>query len=258
MDPVADDIIAQNILGWSLYAHDQAAWHGSDAVIPLLERDAETANDRVTVYIAEETPDGWRVGFGRLAADSSAFLVAYEAVLDQAFRVDSAMTYDDPVARKGFMRDAALARDAAVAQFEAPYQIQYNTAVVPTLDSLIHVYILPSQPDPLVYYVGGDVRVVYDPKTGEASEPLLLHEGIRTYDLRDDPQVRTFMEVDTLPLGVPSATDVFYAMSRPGPEDDPYAVRPVHRIVTLDYQFLLGPRGTVSFDRVQPDTDKSP
>lgn len=245
-EDIATKIIRANILGWSLYAYDQAAWHGTDAVMPLVQADPEQADARVRGYVVEEMETGWRVAFGRLSADSSAFLSAYEGVLDSASQVVSAEAFDVPIERTGFLLDAFIARSLAFERYEKPFEVTYNTAVLPAPDGGLYAYVLPAQPAFNAYYVGADVRYRYDPESRALTDSTRLHDGIIAYDLREEPLINTFMQVDTLPLGVPSGTDVFYAMSRPSAPSES-GMKPIHRIETSTHVFQMGPRGTVAF-----------
>ena len=227
-----------NRLGFLLYAYDQAAWHGSDAVVPLF--DNETLSDLVSGYIVEEVPEGWRVGFGRLAADSSVFLAAYESVLDTSYAVLSAVAHPQPARRSGFARDAKMAAEAASRAFTPVEDVRHNTAVLPGPGGTLYAYVLPAQPDHLVYYVGGDVRYTYDPATATIVEETPLHRTMQVFDLRENTEAITFMSA--VLTQAPTETDVFYAISRPGLPDNP-ASRPSHYVMTSDWVYFLGPDG---------------
>lgn len=225
-------------LGKLLFAYDQAAWHGTDAVAPLF--DQATLQDRVHGYVAEAIEGGWRVGFGRLSADEEAFLVEYEAELDSEYAVLDAEAYKKPTRRTGFMRDAMLARNAAVERFEPMAEIQHNTAVLPAPDGQLYAYVLPSQPEHLVYYVGGDVRYTFDPDEEAVVAETPLHTTILTFDLREDPQAITY--ASAVLTDAPTETDVFYAISRPGLPDTP-AQQASHYVFAGGWVYFLGPDG---------------
>ena len=93
--PAQADLDEVTRLGRMLYGYDQAAWHGTDAVLPVMERDGVPMDGTGSVrgYIAEPTATGWRLAFGKLSADSAAFHVAYEAILDSAHVVTSVENY---------------------------------------------------------------------------------------------------------------------------------------------------------------------
>src|SRR5438552_15818249 len=65
--------------GKLLAAYDQAAWHATDALLPL-HLDSAAAL-RAGLMIAVERPEGnWTVLFGRLTPAADTFYVAYEAL----------------------------------------------------------------------------------------------------------------------------------------------------------------------------------
>ena len=122
-----------NRLGHLLYAYDQAAWHGTDAVMPLFDPDPEALQERVAGYVVESIPEGWRVGFGRLSPDSSAFLAAYESVLDTSYAVISAQEYGQRCPPQRILpRCHARPRCRHGTRFTTRRaEVQHNTAVLP-------------------------------------------------------------------------------------------------------------------------------
>ena len=229
-----------NRLGRMLYAYDQAAWHGTDAVMSLLQADGERVQERVQGYVAEPEGSGWRVSFGRLSADSSAFAVAYEARLDSVYAMVGAQSHPEPIDRTGFPLDAARALAAVAPRFSPPEMVRYNTAVLPAPGGRVYVYHLPAQPAVGMYYVGGDVRYTYDPVTHDVIDEKPLHQTLFTFDLRDHPDAIT-MSSAVLTDG-PTETDVFYALSRPSrPEEEGAS----HYVTTDEEVFLLNHSGII-------------
>jgi hypothetical protein len=239
-DPNPDALEEIDRLGDLLFRYDQAAWHGTDAAMPMLERDADSLHVRTAGYIVERLPMGWRIAFGRVSADSSSFLVAYEASLDSAYTiVDTAAHY--PMRREqGFLLSAMLARDAAVARFTPLLETRHNTAVLPGPDGTLYVYVLPSQPEWNVYIVGGDARYTFDIATGAITEERTLHAGYQVFDLRDVPNALTSGPAH--PSGLPVETDVFYSLSRPGTDPDNEAI-PNHYVFSDDWVFFVSKDG---------------
>ena len=171
-----------------------------------------------------------------MAPDSSAFLLAYETVLDSEYKTLRADEHVPAAAETGFFLDAMRARDAAMAQFVPPIQARYNTAVLPGPDGTFYVYLLPAQPATDVFVVGDDVRYTYDAGLGAVVDERRLHDGHRVYDLRRAPGQTTYGRA----VGVaPVETDVFYARSRPALSPDSLT----HLVVTDDRVFLLTRRG---------------
>jgi len=227
-------------LGRQLYGVDQAAWHGTDAVMPLMERDGAIRQDGtgpVRGYVAKPAGSGWLVAFGRLNADSSAFHVAYEASLDSTHAVTDVRAYSEPKVDTGFYRDASLGVAAAIARF-AFQNVTYNFPVLPGPDGTLYVYVIPAQPAIDVYYLGGDARFSFDPKTSAVVETP-LHASMMTMDLREPGAGSSFSSA--VLTEIPTETDVFYALSRPRPVD----LQAPHYVMTQDWVFLIGHSGEI-------------
>lgn len=210
--PDSAGIDEANRLGRMLYAYDQAAWHGSDAVMALLRADPTQTQERVRGYVVEPEADGWRVSFGRLSADSAAFLSAFEAHLDSGYVSQRAEVHPDPVRRTGFPREAMRALTAATARFVPSVRVAYNSAVLPAPDGRIYVYLLPAQPAMNVYHVGADVRYTFDSASGSIVEETPLHRALNTFDFRKQPSASTFSTA--VLTDIPTETDVFFAVSQ--------------------------------------------
>lgn len=238
------EIAEMNRLGALLHAYDQAAWHGSDAIMPLVRND-DHLHDRVEGYVVEQTEVGWQVGFGRLTEDGSAFAVALEVVLDEEYGVLDAVSFDDPDLRTGFYRVAMAARNRANARFDPPEQVMYNTAVIPGPTGSIYIYFLPAQPAHRVYYLGGDVRYTYDPASDTIIAEKPLHSGMLTIDLRGDHSPASM--ATAVLTDIPTETDVFYARSRPAPEGGLAG----HYVITQDWVFVLDSSGIVEYMTVE-------
>lgn len=228
-----------NRLGTLLHKYDQAAWHGTDAVMSLIQAD-DDLDVRVAGYVVEQTAKGWMVGFGRLKHDGLTFAVAYESVLDSEYNVLRAVSYDEPEGRVGFYQTAMVARDSAMARFNPPGQVTYNTAVIPMSDQSIYVYVMPAQPAQRVYHLGGDYRYTFDLSTESIVEEKRLHSTVLTFDLRADPPPATIASAVLTEL--PTETDVFYARSRPAPAEGQAS----HYVLTEDWVFVLDSTGVVA------------
>jgi hypothetical protein len=237
-DPVA--LAEANRLGHLLFAYDQAAWHGTDAATTMLEQDADSLNVRVAGYVVERLPEGWRIAFGTVSADSSSFLVAYEAVLDSTYAVVDTAAHYPSRPEQGFLLTAMRARDAAVARFVPLLQTRHNTAVLPGPDGTLYVYVMPSQPEWDVYIVGADTRYTYDVATGAITDVRTLHEGYQVFDLRENPNALTSGPAHS--SGLPVETDVFYSLSRSGTDPDNAAI-PNHYLFSDDWVFFVSKDG---------------
>lgn len=237
--PDASAISEVNRLGALLHAYDQAAWHGTDAVMPMLQDDTEL-DVRVRGYVVKQTNEGWAVGFGRLTEDGSAFAVAFEAVLDETYTALEAVAYTQAERRTGFYHRAMVARDSAMARFEPPEPVTYNTAVIPGSNEVLYVYLLPAQPEVRVYNLGADHRYTFDLNTNTITESKRLHNAILTLDLRADPPPVSF--ASAVLTDIPTETDVFYARSRPPAADG----KVNHYVMTEAWVFMLDSTGIIA------------
>lgn len=244
-DPDTASIAEANRVGHLLFSYDQAAWHGTDAVMALARNEGDRYVATVRGYAVEPDGDGWRVSFGRLTPDSSAALVSYEARLDAGFAATGAESFATPVLRSGFVHDALRAQ--AAISFTPPMPtppepFRYNSATLPGEGGRVVVYFLPAQPDTGVYYIGADVRYTVDPERGSVVDQQTLHDGLGMYDLRDNSNM-TFGTREA--AGAPVETDVFYAISRPDATSGPLPAR--HIVLTPDWAFALDGTGIATW-----------
>src|ERR1700740_1519097 len=91
--------------GRQLAAYDAVAWHGTDALLALSPKQAT-----FDTYLAQQTPEGWTLSFGRLNSSRDTFSIAYQAVQVVA-HTDSfaARALDPPRPSTAFEKDAAVA-----------------------------------------------------------------------------------------------------------------------------------------------------
>lgn len=246
-----------NRLGQLIFDYDQAAWHGTDAVMPLLQN-AENLQDRISGYVVERVEDSWVVAFGKLTDDKSEIIIAYQAVLTDDYQVIEALEHEDGVRQSGFLRDAMYTKSLVMEDFEpADSRVTYNTCIIPADNGEIYVYVLPAQPAHRVYYLGGDFRYTVDPEKGTITDKKQLHNRIIPMDLRNDPPGITVATVVTDVY--PPETVVFYAVSRPPTPDSDI----LHYSLTDNWVFTFnktGISGHMSVEdfrsKMQPDNDQ--
>lgn len=227
-----------NRLGRMIYDYDQAAWHGTDAVLPLLQENQGSMGTTVKSYVVEQTEEGmWRVMFGRLTPDSTGYEIAFEAKLDTAYGVSSTIAYEQGEIESGFPADAGKALALAKQNFQAPQQVTYNTVALPVTEDSLYVYLLPAPPAKNVFFIGSDRRYTYDTRRGTLAGSKQLHQSMLTMDLRRQPEMIT---ISTAVLtAIPTETDVFFAISRPA--ETPSAVN--HYVMTGEEVFSLNQNG---------------
>src|ERR1043166_854525 len=125
--------------GRSLYAYDEAAWHGTDAVLAL-----KPPKGSFESYIAQKTGDRWTVVFGKLNENRTAYLIAYEAIQSSSPKEFVAKHYDQLKQDKDFYLSSALAIDIAKADF-GKVNRPYNVAVLPASGGQLYLYLVPAQ-----------------------------------------------------------------------------------------------------------------
>ncbi len=240
--PDSTKIAEINRLGTMLYQYDQAAWHGTDAIIPLMV-EIENLSELIQGFVVKQTESGWSKAFGRIEKSDKehAFYIVFEAFLDENFREISSHYYEDNRIDIGFYRDAMRARNIAAKRFEPNEEVPFNTAVIPANDDLFYVYFMPAQPAINVHYVGGDVRFTYSVSQDSIVDTKVLHQRILAVDLRDD-NVSASISTGVL-YDHPVETDVFFAISR----------RPIsgtnlrHIVMTETWIYMLGPNGIFDY-----------
>ena len=228
--------------GRLLAAYDQAAWHGTDAVLAVIP---ESALAKVgNTMIGWQQPDGrWSVLFGRLTERADTLFVLYEA--QPTNRPDSFVVSanDPPRARVGVERRAAVALRLASTDFGTPSR-RYNAYVLPRTDGAFWVYFLPAQIDGGEFPHGADVRYLVDSSALRIVEKHPMHRGLLNLALPDDAVagMHTVLVDD-----VPQDSDVFLVLAR----------RPRrHELIgTAHYNYEIALDGSISWqvaDRGSP------
>jgi hypothetical protein len=144
-------------LGWLVYSYDQAAWHGTDA---MLEDVPDARTRGIAGWIVNDIADGWETVFFRPARDGG-----YEAVWAGVYdgrkvirrttykAGDRAMTPDEAA----LVKATELARGQKVDRCSAK---PFNTVVMPTGrgDGSLYAYLLTPQETTDAVPLGGHHR----------------------------------------------------------------------------------------------------
>lgn len=226
--PSSDELAAIAARGKLLYEYDQAAWHSTDAVKEIGLPQA--AIDR---YVAQKTPSGWVVMWGRFAQAKDKLLIVYEAIQSEKPEVFTVKKHDPPLEETGFYFNAARSIATARQDFHGE-QRPYNVAVLPAENSSFYVYILPAQTVEGVYPVGGDVRYLISSDGQKIVGRRRMHQDIIDITIRRDSiySLHTHILSDT-----PEDSDVFEVLTR----------RPLipEYIFTCNYTFKVNPEGSL-------------
>jgi len=209
--PAQQELAAITQRGTVLAAYDQAAWHATDAV-----EATHPPAGKVVRYIARETATGWTVDFGRLNADRSKFLTAYEAIQTDAPTHFAVGQFDPEREDTGFNLFAARAIDLALQDFRGVANQPYNVAVLAGGANGNLVYLYPAQVKAGVYPYGGDARYFVSPDGTKLYEKRPLHQSVMESIPAQVPKgstpaagYHTHVLTD-----LPEDTDVFLVLSR--------------------------------------------
>jgi hypothetical protein len=196
--------------GSVLAAYDLASWHATDAV-----QATHPPGGKVQRYIARQTATGWTVDFGRLNADATKFLTAYEAIQSDAPTHFAVGQFDPEREDIGFNLFAARGIELALRDFGS-FTRPYNVAALRTGSAGILVYLYPAQTKDGVYPYGGDVRYLVSPDGSSILNKHPMHKDILESIPAQIPKDATpAAGYHTHVLSdLPEDTDVFLVLSR--------------------------------------------
>jgi hypothetical protein len=170
--PSVSELAAITVRGRMLAEYDKAAWKATDAVMAIHPKANPSGR-----YIARKTGAGWVVDFGRLNANGSKFLVAYEAVQTGIPAHFEVRGFDPAREDTGWSLGAAKGIETATQNFGRTDR-PYNIAVLPATGEGLYVYLYPAQVKAGVYPLGGDVRYRISPDGMKVLEKRQLHKSI--------------------------------------------------------------------------------
>lgn len=221
--------------GRLLAAYDQAAWHGTDAVLAKLKTPAG-----VEGFLAREDNSGrWHFLVGRLTGGGDTLLVVARAA--QTAKPDSFEVSIPASPETGAVAEqrAFRALQTAGADLKAgpvPFTGQYNSYALPGPDGSWLVYFLPGQVRKGVYAHGGDFRyqVSADGKTIQSK--FQMHRSVLISDVTGEA-VAGFHTVVT--ADHPHESDVFLVLSRSPSKPE--------MIVTDHFDFQIHEDGSITW-----------
>jgi hypothetical protein len=199
------DFAAISERGRALYAYDQAAWHGTDAIFAL-----KPDMKGLSHYLCSRTSAGWQVVFPRWNDAHDQLLVLFEATESNNSGVFTARKYGEPQRASSDLIAKERALELAIADFPKPDR-PYNTAILPAPDGLLYVYIYPGQTKENVWPIGGDIRYTISTDGQRIVEKRTLHQTILDMEVRPT-QAGGYHSHEL--SGAPEDTDVFYVLNR--------------------------------------------
>jgi hypothetical protein len=231
--PELDAISAR---GRMLAEYDQAAWHGTDAVMEL-----RPDQSRMGGYLVRRREDGlWEVVFGRLDGEGKDYLIAYRAVQRRAGdTLYAAATLSPREHDSDWYARAGRALDVGRGAF-GPVTRPYNAVVIPASDEGDwFVYLMPAPTQAGVFPLGGDARYRVSRDGRTMLQSRRLHNTILEVGFRQRSGATLKAGWHTAVLDDrPEDTDVFHVLSRE-PKVPEY-------IQSKSYVFLVEPDGRIT------------
>ncbi len=151
-------------IGWELYEHDQAAWHGTDAMLSDIR---DPAAEGVRGWITERTPEGVLLLF--LRGDGENVTAIYRALYREgAVRERGRVNQSLTEAQARINRARLLAISSQLPQQCAE---RYNSVTLPRVEPGadgvdIDVYLMPAQSTAAEAPFGGHFRFAVDTSAG--------------------------------------------------------------------------------------------
>jgi hypothetical protein len=192
--------------GRALYAYDQAAWHGTDAIFAL-----KPDTSGLTHYICARTSSGWQVTFLKWNEAHDKLLVAYQANEVKPGKYE-ARKIDPPKEASSDLAAMERALVLALADFPRPDR-PYNTAILPGPDGNFYVYLYPGQTNAKVWPLGGDVRYTVSSDGRHIVEKRRMHKDILDTENKTGAAAVGGYHTHVL-TDVPEDTDVLYVLTR--------------------------------------------
>ncbi len=224
--------------GRELYAYDQAATHGTDAIFAL-----KPSTEGLTHYICMRTPKGWRVIFAKWNADHKSVVIAYEATEKSPNKYE-ARKVDPPKLGDKELQTSELALELATHDFAQPKR-PYNTAVLPAPGGKFYVYLYPGQIKNNTWPIGGDVRYTISADGLKILDKRQLHKSILDAEAKpgsNEVAGYHFHVVTT----VPEDTDVLYVLNRKPAMPEYIGIEDTMKPAEMKKFFLINTDGSIT------------
>lgn len=224
--------------GKELYGYDQAAWHGTDAVLAL-----NPDKEGLTRFLCTHGPKGWVVTFPAWNAAGDKLLIRYQATETEKPNQYQARKFDPPLEAPAEMVAMERALNTAWSDFGGRSR-PYNHAILPAPDGFF-VYLYPAQTEDHVYPVGGDVRYTVSSDGKQIVEKHQMHKTVIDFDFKKASTAGFHTHVLS---SLPEDTDVFLVLTRT-------EHIPEYIIINPEKLWVVMPDGTIGVPLacVQPD-----
>jgi hypothetical protein len=193
--------------GRDLYAYDQAAANGTDAIFAL-----HPDTKGLTHYLCIHTAKGWRIVFPRWDDAHEHILIAYDAMESLPAKTFKARKIDPPQVADHALQLESNALELAVHDFQLPKR-PYNTAILPAPHGQFYVYLYPGQIKANVYPIGGDTRYTISADGERIVDKRPLHKAILDAEPKPGSNEVAGYHYHIL-TDLPEDTDVLYVLTR--------------------------------------------
>lgn len=195
-------------VGWELYQHDQAAWHGTDA---MLDEISDPRGEGFSGWITERTTDGVQVLFLRGQGDDirAAYRALYrDGAIVETGRVDQALTATQVRINRARMLAIAAPLPLRCAQTYNSVTLTRETAGADGVD--VDVYLMPAMATLQEAPFGGHFRYAIDTSAGVVREVEHFTNGCITLPIEPNAE---FLFITQLIGDTPTEIHVFESLT---------------------------------------------
>jgi len=192
--------------GRALYAYDQAAWKGTDAIFSLKPKPTVGGH-----YICIKSAKGWRVIFPKWNEAHDKVMIAYEA-MEKADGTYQARAINPPSPGGKEVQTETIALETAIHDFQKPNR-PYNTAILFAPGGNFYVYLYPGQIKANAWPIGGDIRYTISGDGQRILEKRQLHKAILDAEPKAGSNQVAGYHFHIL-TDLPEDTDILYVLNR--------------------------------------------
>jgi hypothetical protein len=224
--------------GRALYAYDQAATYGTDAIFAL-----KPETEGLTHYICLRTPKGWRVIFPKWNEAHTSVVVAYDAI-ETAPNKFEAHKINPPKMGDKELQTSELALELAIHDFVQPKR-PYNTAILPAPGGNFYVYLYPGQIKNNTWPIGGDMRYTISADGQHIIDKRPLHKSILDAQAQPGSNEVAGYHFHVL-TNLPEDTDVLYVLSRKPSMPEYIGIEDMMKSSEVKKFFLVNTDGSIT------------
>ena len=224
--------------GRDLYAYDQAATFGTDAIFAL-----KPNTEGLTHYICMRTAKGWRVIFPKWNEANDSVAVAYDAVETAPGKFE-AHKFDPPKVGDKQLQTSELALELVIHDFQQPKR-PYNTAILPAPGGNFYVYLYPGQIKNNTWPIGGDTRYTISADGKKIIDKRPLHKSILDAQTKAGSNEVAGYHFHVL-TNLPEDTDVLFVLSRKPSMPEYIGIEDTMKPSEMKKFFLINTDGSIT------------